>query len=72
MNSAEREQLCQFILKRSEEFSIIGPTAAKRLARARFLNANMARYTDKGDFVWMPQYGGPEIPNSETSALMKR
>lgn len=47
--------------KRSAELEAIGPTAAKHLARTRFINYGMARYTDDGEFVWLPQYGGPDI-----------
>jgi hypothetical protein len=61
MNDRDRKALIALMEKRNAELEAVGPTAAKRLARARLINSGMARYAENGEFVWMPEYGGPSI-----------
>jgi hypothetical protein len=61
MKDEQRETILQAIARKNLDLISIGPTAAKHLARARLINSGMARYTEDGGFVWMPQYGGPEF-----------
>ena len=60
MNERLLEAVRRVSEQRERAFAVLGPNARKRYARSIFVNSDMARYTVDGEFVWLPQFGGPD------------